>query len=55
MVTRLARPEGALFFEMHVVIHEPEAWFGGPNLLRSKMPLVIQENVRNLRRRLKAP
>jgi len=51
-VTKLAQPEGALFFELHVALHEPEAWFGGPNLLRSKLPLVIQENVRNLRRKL---
>jgi hypothetical protein len=51
-VTKLAEPEGALFFELHLALHEPEAWFGGPNLLRSKLPLVIQENVRNLRRKL---
>ncbi|HWY87215.1 MAG TPA: hypothetical protein VNX28_10850 [Gemmataceae bacterium] len=51
-VTKLAQPAGALFFELHVALHEPEAWFGGPNLLRSKLPLVIQENVRNLRRKL---
>jgi hypothetical protein len=53
LVTRLAQPEGALFFELHAALHEPEAWFGGPNLLRSKLPLVIQENVRTLRRKLK--
>jgi hypothetical protein len=52
-VTQLAQPAGALFFEMHLVLHEPEAWFGGPNLLRSKLPLLIQENVRELRKKLK--
>jgi hypothetical protein len=51
-VTKLAEPKGALFFEMHVVLSEPKSWFGGPNLLRSKLPLVLQENVRNLRKRL---
>jgi hypothetical protein len=52
-VSQLAQPAGALFFEMHMVLHEPEAWFGGPNLLRSKLPLLIQENVRELRKKLK--
>jgi hypothetical protein len=51
-VTKLAQPEGALFFELHAVLHEPQAWFEGPNLLRSKLPLVIQDNIRNLRRKL---
>ena len=51
-VTKLIEPEGALFFEVHTAFHEPEGWFGGPNLLRSKLPIVLQENVRNLRRKL---
>jgi hypothetical protein len=51
-VTRLDQNPSALFFEVHAGFHEPEGWFGGPNLLRSKLPLVIQENIRNLRRKL---
>jgi hypothetical protein len=51
-VSELPRPPGALLFEMHCVFHEPPAWFGGPNLLRSKLPVVIQENLRTFRRKL---
>ena len=54
-VTQLADPKGALFFELHVLLHEPEGWFGGQNLLRSKMPLLIQENVRELRKKMSEP
>jgi hypothetical protein len=36
------------------VICEPEAWFQGSNLLRSKIPLTTQEGVRSLRRKLAA-
>jgi hypothetical protein len=51
-VTELAEPAGALFVEMHIAFHEPPEWFGGPNLLRSKLPVVIQENVRGFRRKI---
>lgn len=51
-ITPLQEPEGALFVECHVAFDEPEAWFGGKNLLRSKLPLVIQDNVRTFRRKL---
>jgi hypothetical protein len=51
-VSELPQPAGALLFEMHCVFHEPQAWFGGPNLLRSKLPVVIQENLRTFRRKL---
>jgi hypothetical protein len=37
-----------------MVLGEPEAWFQGSNLLRSKIPLTVQEGVRTLRRRLAA-
>ncbi len=52
-ITRLTDPERALFVECHVVFHEPREWFTGSNLLRAKMPLLIQESVRKFRRRLK--
>jgi hypothetical protein len=49
--TRLAQPEGAAFIEYHVVFDEPEGWFNGANLLRSKLPLVVQDGIRKFRRR----
>ena len=52
-VTRLAEPRGALFFEAHLVFTEPLKWFNGANLLRSKLPLVVQDQVRTTRRELK--
>jgi hypothetical protein len=52
--TALRQPAGALFIECHAVFREPADWFGGANLLRSKLPLVIQDNVRTLRRKLAA-
>ncbi|MFG0266353.1 MAG: hypothetical protein ACF8AM_14575 [Rhodopirellula sp. JB055] len=36
------------------VVHEPVDWFGGRNQLRSKLPLIIQDRVRDLRRKLAA-
>lgn len=51
-VTELTEPAGALFIECHVAFDEPQAWFDGKNLLRSKLPLVVQDNVRSLRRKL---
>lgn len=39
--------------ESRLVFAEPESWFGGSNLLRAKVPLITQEGVRTLRRRLK--
>lgn len=53
-ITRLQEPAGALFIEYHQLFAEPEGWFGGKNLLRSKLPLAVQDNVRALRRQLKA-
>jgi hypothetical protein len=53
-VTRLIDPAGAALIEYHMVFDEPTGWFGGANLLRSKLPLVVQDEVRNFRRRLAA-
>jgi hypothetical protein len=50
--TELIEPSGALLVEAHVVFNEPHGWFDGANLLRSKLPLVIQERVRDFRREL---
>ena len=49
-MTRLSEPAGAIFVEEHVVFTEPVGWFDGANLLRSKLPPVIQSNVRSLRK-----
>lgn len=49
-ITRLAEPAGALFVEQHLVFVEPTGWFDGANLLRSKLPHVVQDNVRTMRK-----
>ena len=53
-VTRLHEPPGALFVEYHQVFDEPQGWFKGKNLLRSKLPLIVQDGVRKFRRKLAA-
>jgi hypothetical protein len=53
--TRLVEPAGGLFLECHVVFAEPQAWFHGANLLRSKLPIVAQDMVRKFRRNLEKP
>lgn len=55
-VRRLAAEGGLdlLVVESRMVLAEPEAWFQGGNLVRSKIPLTTQEGVRSLRRRLQA-
>ena len=50
--TRLAEPAGAVFIEYHVVFAEPQGWFHGANLLRSKLPIVAQDMVRKFRRKM---
>ncbi len=52
LITQLTEPKGALLVEMHFLLHEPPEWFGGYNLLRSKLPTVIQDNVRSFRRKV---
>lgn len=51
-ITELVEPKGALFVEGHAVFAEPMGWFDGANLLRSRLPAVIQNNVRQMRDRL---
>ena len=50
--TALQEPAGALLIEAHVVFHEPEGWFRGANLLRSKLPIALQDQIRTFRRKL---
>ncbi len=52
-VTKLSEPAGALFVEQHVVFTEPTGWFDGANLLRSKLPIAIPQNVRGMRQEFK--
>lgn len=40
--------------ESRLAVAEPQDWFAGSNLLRSKIPLITQEGVRDLRRRLES-
>jgi hypothetical protein len=53
LVTALPEPRGAMLIELHYLFHEPPGWFGERDLLRAKLPTVIQENVRSFRRKLK--
>ncbi len=53
VVTELPEPKGALLLEVQFLMHEPPDWFGGPNLLRSKLGIAIQDNVRSFRRKLR--
>ncbi len=41
-----------LFIEIHIVFAEPHAWFEGRNMLRSKLPPLLQDTVRTFRRKL---
>ncbi len=51
-ITPLPGDAAASMVQLRFVIHEPQAWFNGKNLLRSKLPILIQDRVRNLRREL---
>jgi hypothetical protein len=51
-MTELKEPAGALFVEFHLVMNEPKEWFGGPNLIKGKLPLAIRERVHSFRRQL---
>ena len=51
-LTRLHEPAGAIFIEVHQVFVEPKKWFDAPNMLKSKLPIVIQAEVRAFRKDL---
>ena len=51
-ITRLRDPKGALFIEYHLVYSEPKGWFGGADPLTTKLPAIIQSEVRTFRREL---
>jgi hypothetical protein len=50
--TRLHEPKGALFIEYHLVYTEPKGWFSGADPLTTKLPAIIQSEVRTFRREL---
>jgi hypothetical protein len=51
-VSKLALKPGALLVEIHGAFDEPKAWFDGAPILRSKISLVAQDQVRHLRREI---
>lgn len=51
-ITRLHEPEGALFVEYHLVYTEPKGWFSGADPLTTKLPAIIQSEVRSFRQAL---
>lgn len=51
--TRLIEPAGATLVEIHGLFEQPTAWFGGRDLLRSKIPIAMQTAVRRIRKEVK--
>jgi hypothetical protein len=51
-ITRLHEPKGALFIEYHLVYTEPKGWFNGADPLTTKVPAIIQSEVRTFRQEL---
>ena len=49
-ITRLVAEPGALFVEAHFAFVEPQPWFAGNPILRSKFSVIAQDQVRQLRR-----
>ena len=50
-ITRLKEPANAVFVEFHLVYEEPYGWFEGVNLVKQKIPMMVQEKVRTFRRK----
>jgi hypothetical protein len=51
-ITRLKSPANAVFIECHVAYEEDYGWFDGVNLVKQKVPAMVQEKVRTFRRKL---
>lgn len=51
-ITRLSSHPGALFVEAHFAFVEPLEWFGGNPILRSKIGVIAQDQIRRLRREI---
>ena len=51
-ISKVAFQPSALFVEMHVAFVEPDEWFQGAPILRSKFSVAAQDQIRALRREL---
>ena len=51
-ISHLREPAGSLMVEFHAAFSEPEAWFQGAPILRSKFAPIAQDQIRKLRREL---
>jgi len=51
-ISRVALKPDALVVEMHVAFVEPDGWFHGAPILRSKFSIIAQDQIRSLRREL---
>ena len=51
-VTKLVQPAGALFVEYHLVYDEPQGWFNGRDLLRAKLRIKTEGDVRSFRKQV---
>lgn len=51
-ITRLKELADAVFIEFHLIYEEPNGWFDGINLVKQKVPAMVQEKVRTFRRKL---
>ena len=51
-ISRLKQPSVSLLVEFHAAFSEPEAWFHGAPILRSKFAPIAQEQIRKVRREL---
>jgi|GEM_PF-966645 len=51
-INRLASKPGTLLVEAHFAFVEPKAWFDGAPILRSKISVIAQDQVRRLRREI---
>ena len=51
-ISRTELKPRAILVEMHMAFVEPDGWFQGAPILRSKFSVVAQDQVRSLRREL---
>jgi hypothetical protein len=51
-ISRLAIKPGAVLVELHMAFVEPDGWFQGAPILRSKFSVAAQDQIRTLRREL---
>ncbi len=51
-ISRLALKPQAILVEMHLAFVEPDGWFQGAPILRSKFSVIAQDQIRSLRREL---